>query len=83
MMTLLHITADGIAFDWTANKLYFTDEILDIVGVVDFAASNATILIRTGINTRPRAIVLDPSAGYDRGTARLLRNLFGGGETPS
>lgn len=55
---------DGLAFDWMANKLYVTDEMLDIIGVLDVATSNYTVLIRTGVSTRPRAIVLDPYAGY-------------------
>ena len=45
-----------------ANKLYVTDELLDIVGVIDLATLNYTVLIRTGFSTRPRAIVLDPYA---------------------
>ena len=46
--------------DWVNNRLYFTDDGVDIVGVYDLTTSNATILIRTGTGTRPRAIVLDP-----------------------
>lgn len=63
---MLLLFLDGIAFDWMTNKLYFTDEVLDIIGAVDFVSLNATILIRTGADTRPRAIVLDPNAGYDK-----------------
>ena len=52
--------------DWVTNKLYFTDAALDIVGVFDpNATSNYTVLIRTGANTQPRAIVLDPNARYN------------------
>ena len=48
--------------DWITNKLYFTDAALDIIGVVDPSGSyNYTILINTGDNTQPRAIVLDPN----------------------
>ena len=47
-----------------ANKLYVTDEMLDVISVLDLATSNYTVLIRTGFNTRPRAIVLDPYARY-------------------
>lgn len=55
--------SDGIAFNWMTNKLYFTDEVLDIIGVIDFVHLNSSVLIRTGNSTRPRAIVLDPVAG--------------------
>ena len=57
------MTTDGLAFNWLTNKLYFTDEVLDLVGVVDFVQLNTTVLIRTGASTRPRAISLDPFAG--------------------
>ena len=62
-MHLLYICLDGLAFDWVHNWLYFTDQVLDIVGAVDPVRSNYTILIRTGVNTKPRAIVVDPFAG--------------------
>ena len=55
---------DGLAFDWTANKLYVTDEVLNIVGVLDLTTSIYTVLIRESGDTRLRAIVLDPYAGY-------------------
>ena len=49
--------------DWVTDKLYFTDASLDIVGVFDpNGPFNHTVLIRTGDNTQPRAIVLDPNA---------------------
>ncbi len=54
---------DGLAFNWVTNQLYFTDEVLDIVGAVDPVRLNYTILLRTGVSTRPRAIALDPFAG--------------------
>jgi len=56
-------SADGIAVDWVTGNLYFADASLDIVGVFDpHGLSNHTVLIRTGENTQPRAIVLDPNA---------------------
>ena len=55
---------DGLAYDWMSNKLYVTDEILDVISVLDISTLNYTVLIRTGFSTRPRAIVLDPYAGY-------------------
>ena len=50
--------------DWVNNKLYFTDETLNIIGTFNPSNFNYTVLIRTGPNTRPRAIVLDPNARY-------------------
>lgn len=53
---------DGLAMDWVTNKVYYTDELLDIIGVLDPVSMHYTVLIRTGQNTSPRAIVLDPYA---------------------
>lgn len=54
------------------NKLYFTDEVLDIIGVFDPVNSNYTILIRTGTGTRPRAIVLDIANRFSIGSMYQL-----------
>lgn len=53
---------DGLAVDWVNEELYFTDKSLNIIGKYDLVGPNYTVLIRTGANTRPRAIVLDPNA---------------------
>jgi hypothetical protein len=52
----------GVALNWITNELYFTDEGLNAVGVVDLLRLNSTTLINTGLDTNPRAIVLDPYA---------------------
>ena len=56
------ILPDGLAVDWVTNNVYFTDEVEDIIGVLDPDNSRYAVLIRTGPNTSPRAIVLDPQA---------------------
>ena len=52
--------ADDIAVDWIANKLYWTDNGFDRIGVMDFLFGHYTILIDTGADTSPRGIVVDP-----------------------
>ncbi len=50
--------------DWVTNKLYFTDTVLDIVGVFDLESNLFKVLISTlgdSTATEPRAIVVDPS----------------------
>lgn len=46
--------------DWVNNKIYFTDEGLNIVGVFDPVYLHYKVLIQTGTLSEPRAIVLDP-----------------------
>ena len=57
--------SDGLAVDWITNKLYFTDNILAIVGVFDPVHFFYRVLVPTGSNTKPRAIVLDPNTRCD------------------
>ena len=60
----INFFSDGLAVDWMNSKIYFTDATKDIIGVYDLTSSNYSALIGTGNNTRPRSIVVDPSAGY-------------------
>ena len=55
---------DDIAVDWITNKLYWTDDGLDRIGVLDLELGYYSILIDTGLDTRPRGIIVDPINGY-------------------
>ena len=55
-----HIT-DDVAVDWVANNLYLTDGLNAMLQVLDLDTMFRTELIRTGANTAPRGIVIDPS----------------------
>ena len=46
--------------DWANNKIYFTDVLLDLVGVFDPVGSHYKVLIRSAY-LDPRALVLDPN----------------------
>lgn len=52
---------DGLAWDWTNEKLYWTDHCADDLEVFDPATGDRKVLIRTGSSSAPRSIVLDPS----------------------
>ena len=56
----MHIT-DDVAVDWIANNLYLTDGLNAMLEVLDLDTMFRTELIRTGANTAPRGIVVDPS----------------------
>ena len=52
---------DDVAVDWVNDKLYWTDTIHGRIEVADiFDSSMHKVILRTGGNTLPRAIVVDP-----------------------
>ena len=54
----------GLAVDWVSNLLYFTDEILEVVGVASSNGRFVMTLFDTDL-TRPRSIALDPQNGLE------------------
>lgn len=52
---------DDIALDWVGNNLYWTDAVYARIEVMDLNTMERTELLRTGGNTLPRAIAVDPS----------------------
>ena len=57
---MTHHPTDDIAVDWITEKLYWTDNGLDRIGVVDLVQGYYSILIDTGAETSPRGIIVDP-----------------------
>ncbi len=55
---------DGIAVDWLSRNLYWTDSGMDRIEVSRLNGSSRMCIISEGLD-EPRAIVLDPNAGYD------------------
>ncbi len=55
------IPSDGLAVDYTTNKLYITDAGLDVIIVFDPNLLLYKTLVNTGPETQPRGIVLDPT----------------------
>lgn len=54
----------GLAVDWITNKIYWTDEELAIIEVLDPKTNRRSTLFSTGPLTLPRAIVLDPTTRW-------------------
>ena len=52
--------SDDIAVDWISNKLYWTDNGFDRIGVYDLVRGYYSFLINTGANSSPRGIITDP-----------------------
>lgn len=51
---------EDIAVDWISNNLYWTDAIHARIEVMDLDSEQRMELMRTGANTLPRAIAVDP-----------------------
>lgn len=54
---------DGIAVDWIARNLYWTDSGTDRIGVSRLNGSSHKVLIAKGLD-EPRAVVVHPVGGY-------------------
>ncbi|XP_006902182.1 PREDICTED: low-density lipoprotein receptor-related protein 2 [Elephantulus edwardii] len=54
-------SAQGIAFDWINNRIYYSDYVNQTITSMAVDGSNSTVIARV---LRPRAIVLDPCRGY-------------------
>ena len=56
---------DGLAVDWRASQLYWTDTTYDTITVSDLDGNNKVRLISTGLE-EPRAIALDLDSRYSQ-----------------
>ena len=57
---MLHVPAGGLAWDWVNRKLYWTDETDNDIEVLHPLTTQRKVLLSTGNETDPRAIVVDP-----------------------
>ena len=57
---MCYCCVDDIAVDWITNKLYWTDDGLKRVGVLDLERGYYSVILDVGANTRPRGIIIDP-----------------------
>lgn len=55
----------GIAVDWVANNIYWTDSGRDVIEVAQMNGRNRKTLI-SGMIDEPYAIVVDPQRGWAR-----------------
>lgn len=56
----------GIAIDWVAGNVYWTDSGRDVIEVAQMKGENRKTLI-SGMIDEPHAIVVDPLRGWARG----------------
>ena len=56
-------TPDGLAIDWVARKMYWTDGGYNVIEVAELDGRNRLTLFNSGVDD-PRAIVVDPFHGY-------------------
>ena len=57
-------TTDDLAVDWISNKLYWVDAVWARIEVLDLETYYRAEVLRTGPNTLPRAIAVDPESRY-------------------
>ena len=57
----VHMYAEGLAWDWVGEKLYWTDNCHDEIEVYDPITTHRKVLLTTG--SYPYAIKVDPSTG--------------------
>ena len=57
-----YITADGLAVDWISDKLYYSDDCNNGIGVLDLATNQYKMLV-SGIGNNPfyHDLVVDPT----------------------
>lgn len=55
------INPEGISYDWTQKKIYWTDSSNNSIYAMNLDGSQLVMIARV---ERPRAIVLDPCNGY-------------------
>ncbi|XP_064102114.1 low-density lipoprotein receptor-related protein 2-like [Macrobrachium nipponense] len=55
------INPEGVAYDWTSKKIYWTDSANNSIYAMDSNGENIVMIIQV---ERPRAIVLDPCRGH-------------------
>lgn len=53
----------GIAVDWVAKNLYWTDMRLDTIEAAHIDGSNRSVILSLGLDA-PRALALDPRDGF-------------------
>ena len=58
-------TPDGLAIDWVAKKMYWTDGGYNMIEVAELDGRHRLTLFSSGVDD-PRAIVVDPFHGYVR-----------------
>ena len=57
---LTYTLTEGLAVDWINDKLYWTDRLSKTIEVYDLHSGDRKVLIHTGEESLPRAIVVDP-----------------------
>ena len=53
-------STESLAYDWVSHNLYWTDSFWARIEVMDLNSTERGEVLRTGANTVPRGIVVDP-----------------------
>lgn len=58
------LNPEGLAVDWISHNVYYTDDSLNVIGVVSFDGKYNVVLINKGLH-QPREIAVDPVNGLE------------------
>lgn len=67
--------AEDLAVDWLTGNIYFTDSEMQHIGVCSNDGAHCSVLVNKDID-KPRAIVLDPSNGYNSTFSSFLLRIY-------
>ena len=76
------MSADGVAWDWVNNKLYWTDAGHNTIEVYDQATEQRMTLINVGRVSIPRGLVVDPTTRFDQCSTDCMQEYIEAYELP-
>ena len=58
------VNPEGLAVDWITRNIYYTDDGINIIGMVTFDGNYSIVIINEDLQS-PREIAIDPEQGLD------------------
>lgn len=68
LIEIMCISAEGVAWDWVNQRLYWTDTSKQVIEVLDTRADQRTTILFTGNVSIPRGLEIDPATRLEVST---------------